>query len=170
MVVRHLLRSDEVQTIEAAIHSKLGVSLDGNEYEVEILQGERLHPIYVDGSPLALYLGLDSDGNDDGFLTFDSREEPERFLTIAGAREYAPTRKVVAVDTGTLSSILHGSNVMRPGIEEACSAIESDDLVVVKEAGGKPWMIGRALTDGDDMLGETGKVVESLHHLGDDLY
>ncbi|MEF8888337.1 MAG: RNA-binding protein, partial [Haloarculaceae archaeon] len=30
--------------------------------------------------------------------------------------------------------------------------------------------VGRALTDGDDMLGEEGRVVESLHHVGDDLF
>jgi PUA domain protein len=30
--------------------------------------------------------------------------------------------------------------------------------------------IGRAQTDSDDMVGDSGKVVSSIHHVGDDLY
>ena len=60
---------------------------------------------------------------------------------------------------------------MRPGIVEATGDIEPGDLVVVVEAQhGKALAVGRAETDGDDMVGDSGKVVESLHHVGDDLY
>jgi len=30
--------------------------------------------------------------------------------------------------------------------------------------------IGRAVVSGDEMVGDSGKVVESIHHVGDDLY
>jgi PUA domain protein len=30
--------------------------------------------------------------------------------------------------------------------------------------------VGRAIEDGSDLVGDSGKVVESLHHVGDDLY
>ena len=60
---------------------------------------------------------------------------------------------------------------MRPGIVEADDVIESGDLVAIaEETHGKVLAVGRALADGDDMLGDAGKVVESLHHVGDDLY
>ncbi|MFB6233728.1 MAG: RNA-binding protein, partial [Haloarculaceae archaeon] len=35
---------------------------------------------------------------------------------------------------------------------------------------GKVLAIGRAKTDSDDMIGDSGKVVDSIHHVGDDLY
>jgi PUA domain protein len=42
--------------------------------------------------------------------------------------------------------------------------------VIVEEAHGKALAIGRALVDGDGMSGDSGRVVESIHHVGDDLY
>ena len=60
---------------------------------------------------------------------------------------------------------------MRPGIVEADEEIECGDLVAIdEESHGKFLAVGRALTDGEDMTGEEGRVVESLHHVGDDLY
>ena len=60
---------------------------------------------------------------------------------------------------------------MRPGIVEAGEGIEASDLVVVtEESHGKSLAIGRAMVDGDDMVGDEGRVVESIHHVGDDLY
>ena len=49
--------------------------------------------------------------------------------------------------------------------------LEDGDLVViVEEAHGKALAIGEALTDGTDMTGSEGKVVRSLHHVGDELF
>jgi PUA domain protein len=42
--------------------------------------------------------------------------------------------------------------------------------VVVEESHGKALAVARADTNGDDMIGNSGKVVENLHHVGDDLY
>jgi len=61
--------------------------------------------------------------------------------------------------------------VMRPGITEADEDIAAGDLVVIdEETHGKVLAVGRALTAGDDMVGAEGRVVESIHHVGDDLY
>jgi PUA domain protein len=60
---------------------------------------------------------------------------------------------------------------MRPGITEATDDIAPGDLVViVEEAHGKALAVGRAETDGPDMVGDSGRVVKSLHHVGDELY
>ena len=60
---------------------------------------------------------------------------------------------------------------MRPGITGADPDIQSGDLVTIAEENHRKVLaIGRALADGSEMVGESGKVVESLHHVGDDLY
>ena len=53
----------------------------------------------------------------------------------------------------------------------ATDDIEPGDLVVVVEENHeKALAVARADTRGEDMLGDAGKVVENLHHVGDDLY
>jgi PUA domain protein len=60
---------------------------------------------------------------------------------------------------------------MRPGIVEADDAIEPGDLVcIAEETHGKVLAVGRADVAGEEMTGDSGKVVESLHHVGDELY
>jgi len=60
---------------------------------------------------------------------------------------------------------------MRPGITEADDDIAEGDLVAInEESHGKFLAVGRAKTSGDDMVGDSGKVVESIHHVGDDLF
>ena len=150
---RHHLRSDEIDELASSLADHLGVELDGDDYErVEFTDVDR-EVVLVDGEPLV--------------ASFDG----DLFLTVRGANEYPPRNHVVTVDSGAISFVSDGANVMRPGIVEATDDIESGDLVVVVEAQhGKALAVGRAETDGDDMVGDSGKVVESLHHVGDDLY
>jgi PUA domain protein len=150
---RHHLRSDEIADLEASLADHLGVDLDGDSYErVEFTDVDR-EVILVDGEPLV--------------ASFDG----DRFLTVPGANAYPPEDHVVTVDSGAVSFVSDGANVMRPGITEATADIEPGDLVVVvEEAHGKALAVGRAETDGADMVGDSGKVVETLHHVGDDLY
>ena len=150
---RHHLRSDEIDELATSLANRLGVELDGDDYErVEFTDVDR-EVVLVDGEPLVASF----DGN--------------LFLTVRGANAYPPQNHVVTVDSGAISFVSDGANVMRPGIVEATDDIESGDLVVVVEAQhGKALAVGRAETDGDDMVGDSGKVVESLHHVGDDLY
>ena len=150
---RHHLRSDEIEALEASLADHLGIELDGNDYErVEFTDTDR-EIVLVDGDPLV--------------ASFDD----ELFLTVRGANEHPPENHVVTVDAGAISFVSDGASVMRPGITEATDDIESGDLVViVEETHRKALAIGRAETAGSDMVGESGKVVESLHHVGDDLY
>ena len=150
---RHHLRSDEIEALEASLADHLGIELNGNDYErVEFTDTDR-EIVLVDGDPLV--------------ASFDD----ELFLTVRGANEHPPENHVVTVDAGAISFVSDGANVMRPGITEATDDIESGDLVViVEETHRKALAIGRAETAGSDMVGESGKVVESLHHVGDDLY
>jgi PUA domain protein len=149
---RHHLRSDGVHELRERLAEALGVDVTGDAFEfVELEDGRDL--VLVDGEPTVMYV--------DG----------EPFLTVRGANDFPPERRVVTVDAGAVSFVSNGADVMRPGITEADESIASDDLVViVEETHGKALAIGRALVDGDDLLGNEGKVVASIHHVGDELY
>jgi PUA-domain protein len=150
---RHHLRSDEIDELEASLADQLGIDLDGDSYErVEFTDVDR-DVILVDGDPLV--------------ASFDG----DLFVTVRGANTYPPESHVVTVDRGAISFVSDGANVMRPGITEATDDIGPGDLVViVEEVHGKALAIGRAETDGSEMISESGNVVESLHHVGDELY
>jgi PUA domain protein len=150
---RHHLRGDEIDEIVDGIEAALGVTVEGDAFEdVELVDSDR-RIVLVDGEPYVAF--------------FDG----EPFLTVNGAQEFTPERNVVTVDAGAISFVSDGADVMRPGITEADDSIAEGDLVAIaEETHGKVLAIGRALTDGDDMVGESGKVVKSLHHVGDDLF
>ena len=153
---RHHLRSDAIGAIQEGIETELGVAVDADSFEKVEFDDSDWNVVLVDGDPLVLYVD-------------DEEEEP--FLTVRGANEYPPTRRIVTVDAGAIQFVSNGADVMRPGIVEADDVIEEGDLVVINEEGhGKFLAIGRALTDGSDMVGDDGRVVESIHHVGDDLY
>jgi PUA domain protein len=150
---RHHLRSDAVGDIRDALAARLGVEFEADTVEKVELEGDGPDVVLVDGDPLVFYVGDDP------------------FVTVAGANRLEPTRGVVTVDAGAISFVSDGADVMRPGVVDADDDVAEGDLVVVnEESHGKFLAVGRALTDGADMVGESGRVVESLHHVGDDLY
>jgi PUA domain protein len=150
---RHHLRSDEIRDLESTLAAQLGVDLDGDTYEFVELEETKFDLVLVDGDPDVLYLG----------------DEP--FLTVHGANAHPPERHVVTVDAGAVGFVSDGADVMRPGITEADDDIEAGDLVVVvEETHGKALAVGRALEDGASLTGDSGKVVESIHHVGDELF
>jgi PUA-domain protein len=150
---RHHLRGDEIDEIVDHIETQLGVTVAGDAWEdVEFVDDDR-RVILVDGEPAVAF--------------YD--EEP--FLTVQGANRFPPERRVVTVDAGAVSFVSDGANVMRPGIVAADDAIDPGDLVVIaEETHGKVLAVGRADAAGDEMVGDSGKVVDSLHHVGDDLF
>lgn len=150
---RHHLRNDEVRDLEAALETALGVDLDGETYELVSLADSPFDLVLVDGEPEVFYY------------------EDEPFLTVRGANAYEPEHGVVTVDAGAVSFVSDGADVMRPGIVDADKGIETGDLVAIaEESHGKVLAIGRAKTDGGEMVGDSGKVVSSIHYVGDDLY
>jgi PUA domain protein len=154
---RHHLRSDAVADIEDALMDGLGVDLDGDAYERVELEGTDFDLVLVDDEPLVLYV--------------EEGGEREPFPTVRGLNATEPMKGVVTVDAGAVSFVSDGADVMRPGIVEADDVIQTGDLVAInEEAHGKFLAVGRALVDGNEMAGDSGKVVESVHHVGDDLY
>lgn len=149
---RHHLRQDEAESIKSEIEGVLGVEME--DYQLENVELEEDYDIVLaNGEPLIIRLGDDY------------------FLTVKGALELNPSRRVVTVDAGAVEFVTNGADVMRPGIVDADESIDEGDLVVIiEENHSKPLAVGRALTDGSDMIGDSGKVVENLHHVGDELW
>ncbi|MFU8866553.1 RNA-binding protein [Natronococcus sp.] len=150
---RHHLRSDAISEIEEMLSAQLGVSPEGDTYERVEFEENDWKVVLIDGEPQVAF--------------FD--DEP--FLTVRGANAYDPEKHVVTVDSGAISFVSDGADVMRPGITEATDDISPDDLVLIaEESHGKVLAVGRARVEGSEMVGDEGKVVDSLHHVGDDLY
>ena len=150
---RHHLRADAIDEITDSVAETLGVEIDADTFEKVEFEDSDWEVVLVDGEPAVLYVD----------------EEP--FLTVKGANEYPPERNVVTVDAGAISFVSDGADVMRPGIVEADESIDAGDLVAIAEENhGKVLAVGRARVDGSEMLGDEGKVVDSIHHVGDELY
>ncbi|MFC3957783.1 RNA-binding protein [Halovivax cerinus] len=150
---RHHLRSDDVSAVETAVGDRLGVDLDGDAYELVEFEDSDWEVVLVDGEPLVAY--------------FD--EEP--FLTVRGANATEPSDRLVIVDAGAVSFVSDGADVMRPGIADVRGDVTEGDLVLIaEESHEKVLAVGRSRVDSDDLLGDSGKVIDSLHFVGDDLY
>jgi PUA domain protein len=150
---RHHLRSDAIDEIRDALAATLGVEIEADSFEKVDLEDADWEVVLVDGEPHVLYLDGDP------------------FVTVQGANAAEPTDHVVTVDAGAVQFVSDGADVMRPGVVEADESIAEGDLVVInEESHGKFLAVGRALTDGADMVGEEGRVVDSIHHVGDDLF
>ncbi len=153
IAARHHLRSDAVRALRERLAELFGVSLDAETYEAVEFADEEFDLILLDGEPWVLDLPAGA------------------VLTVHGANNTEPTDRIVTVDAGAVAFVSDGADVMRPGIVEADPAIASGDPVLIaEETHGKKLAVGRALTDGAEMLGDQGKVVESIHHVGDDIY
>lgn len=150
---RHHLRSDAVSDLEETLAEQLGVSPEGDAYERVEFEDTDWEVVLIDGEPQVAEFGDDL------------------FLTVRGANAYEPEKRLVTVDAGAVSFVSDGADVMRPGITDATEDISPNDLVVIaEESHGKVLAVGRARVDGAEMAGNEGKVVDSLHHVGDDLY
>ncbi|ERH11371.1 MAG: putative RNA-binding protein (contains PUA domain) [halophilic archaeon J07HB67] len=128
---RHHLRSDEIGEIRTALSDRLGVSLDGDAFELVELTDTPFDLVLVDGNPDVLYVDGDP------------------FVTVRGANDHPPETGVVTVDAGAVSFVSDGADVMRPGIVDADDDISPGELVpIAEESHGKVLAVGRALVDG----------------------
>lgn len=128
-------------TVDAAAYERVELA----DFEHDIVLG--------DGDPIAFFVN------------------GEIAPTVRGANTYPPDKRVVVVDAGAVSFVSDGADIMRPGIVEADEAIQPDDLVVIEdETHRKVLAIGQARVVGTELLGDSGKVISSIHHVGDDLF
>jgi PUA domain protein len=150
---KHHLKGSDARKIIAAIEPLLGDPSALRKASLELAEtDEEIDLIFVDGRPLIMVM------------------EDRPFLTVLGAIELNPQKKLVIVDSGAVRFIVNGADVMNPGIVSADPEIEAGDLVIVaEERHKKPLAVGKALIPGKDMHGE-GKAIKSLHHVGDPIW
>lgn len=80
--------------------------------------------------------------------------------------------KQVVVDMGAVKFVSSGADVMRPGITEFNLAIKKDELVVVvDQQHKKPLCVAKSLFSAEELSQmKQGKVLRSVHHVGDDIW
>jgi PUA-domain protein len=93
-------------------------------------------------------------------------------FTLHGVNKYQLKNKWVVVDMGAIVFITKGADVMAPGITDADTGIQKDDLVwICDEKYRKPLAVGVALMSGEDMkINSTGKAIKTVHYVGDRLW
>jgi PUA domain protein len=150
---RHHLKGSDVRKVIAAIEPLLDDPSALGKSSLELAETDQeIDLIFVDGRPLIMVM------------------EDRPFLTVLGAIELNPQKKLVIVDSGAVRFIVNGADVMNPGIVSADPEIEAGDLVIVaEERHKKPLAVGKALIPGKEMHGE-GKAIKSLHHVGDPIW
>jgi len=152
---RHFLKNSDIKKITDELQVIFGAEIEelfrGN---LEIAEtDERYNLILQNGEPVMFFV--------------DGRPFP----TVRGALKLRTKKRSVIIDGGAVKFIAKGADVMCPGIINADQEIQRGDLVIVMdEVHGKALAIGKALLSGEEMTGEKGRAVKSLHYVGDRIW
>ncbi len=151
---RTRLRRKEVDAWFGRLDAEFGMHMPSDETPVDQAEAGETRVLLRDEEPIALVLGDAIAPTVRGLLTFPAEK---RFVTV---------------DMGAVPFVYNGADVMAPGIVDADPGIRVGDLVWVRdEKNRRPLAVGRAIMDGPTMAREErGKAVETIHHVGDDLW
>jgi len=151
---QHRLKDKEVEKYSKEMKEKLGDSPFDTEEPVDTADTSEGEVLLIKGELIATF--------------FDG----EVFPTIKGLLNIDAKKRFVTVDMGAVEFVYNGADIMAPGIVDADEEIEEGELVWVRDVEhNKPLAVGRAMTDGKTMIeSNEGKVVKSLHHIGDEKF
>ncbi|MEK6987438.1 MAG: RNA-binding protein [Candidatus Thermoplasmatota archaeon] len=151
---RTRLRRREAATWFSRLASEFGMALPEDDEPVDEAEAGEMRLLFRGGPAVALILG-------DAIAP-----------TVRGLLAYPAQKRAVTVDMGAVPYVYNGADVMAPGILDADPAIRPGDFVWVRDERYKrPLAVGRAIMDGPTMAREEkGKAVETIHHVGDDLW
>lgn len=151
---RTRLRRREADALLSRLNDSFGMEIPRDDTPVDEAEAGDLRLLFRSGESVAMLLGKGIAPTVRGLLAFPAR------------------RRQVTVDMGAVAYVYNGADVMAPGIVDADAGIRTGDFVWVRdEKNGRPLAVGRALMDGTTMVTERrGKAVESIHHVGDDLW
>ena len=153
---RHSIRKSQASALFAGLHAQIGDSAGlFMSDRVEILETTAGFALYlIDKKPQLLESG------------------EWVFPTLQGLLSHpVPDRRVV-VDSGAVPFVINGADIMRPGIVSVTEDVRAGCPVqVVEERHGKPLALGIALYDARDLRErKSGKMVKTIHYIGDDLW
>jgi PUA domain protein len=154
---RHHLRDDAARNILESLRASFGEGVEAvfAGKTLEIAETDETQDfILVNGQPWLF-----------------SVENTVFFPTVRGAMAIKPKKKRITVDMGAVKFVAKGADIMSPGIVDVDTGIRRGDLVVIcDEVHGKALAIGRALVNADQMMGNRGKAVKSIHYVGDRIW
>lgn len=79
--------------------------------------------------------------------------------------------KKAVIDMPAVKFIANGADVMRPGIKETDEFQTGEIVSIVDQNNRKPLAVGQALFSSEEFKAmEKGKVIKTLHHVGDELW
>ena len=154
---RHTLRKSQVSVIYSRLQSEIGEA-ESRFYcdQLEIVETSSLASVFymVDKKPLLMDL--------DGVI----------FPTLRGLLEQPFLQRRIVVDSGAVSYVVNGADVMRPGIVSVSDDIKAGSPAqVVEERHGKPIAICIPLFDAGELREKTtGKMCRNIHHVGDEIW
>ena len=151
---RHRLRQKEILAISSNLDVALGTRTFSERDVVDMAEGPDYDVVFVNGKILAFTPG------------------GTPFLTVRGLLTYNATKRFVTVDMGAVKFVYNGADVMGPGVESCDNGIAEGDLVWIRDVNNlRPLAVGRAVVSGEAISRkEKGKVVQSIHHVGDKLW
>ena len=151
---RTRLRRKEVEAWFRRLSEEFGMAMPSDETPIDEAEAGDLRVLLRDDEAIALILG-------DAITP-----------SVRGLLAFPAAKRHVTVDMGAVPFVYNGADVMAPGIVDADPAIRVGDLVWVRdEKNRRPLAVGRAIMDGPTMAREErGKAVETIHHVGDDLW
>lgn len=153
---RHFLKEKEAKRFLLEVSKTLGTDIErllGSKTGVEVNETEIAEIFFFDGRPLL------------------ARSNGVLFPTLSFEELFSIIPKIV-VDMGAVPYVCKGADVMAPGVVAIKGEFkENDRLLVVDERHGKPLAVGVALFSSEDMkLLNSGKIVKTLHYVGDKLW
>ena len=150
---RQRLRTREVEDLDAEMKRSWGIAPFPPESAVESGSFDKQDVIIFKGRIVAF--------KDGGIV----------LPTIHLLLSMRPLAKFVTVDMGAVRFVCNGADVMAPGVVEAEPSIREGEGVWIRDMkNGKPLAVGVALAPGSNMRGSKGKVVRTLHFVGDRLW
>ena len=91
------------------------------------------------------------------------------FPTLRGAHLRPFSARRIVVDSGAVSFMVNGADVMRPGVVSVAMDVKANEpALIVDERHGKPLAVVIALYDASEILAmEKGKIAKNIHYVGD---
>lgn len=153
---RHSIRKSHASALFAGLREEIGASADlfMND-RVELLETNAGFALYlIDRKPQIMESG------------------DWIFPTLKGLLEHPFPERRIVVDSGAVSFVVNGADIMRPGIVSVSDDVRAGRPVqVLEERHGKPLAVGIALFDaGEIREKQSGKMVKTVHYIGDELW
>lgn len=153
---RHTIKKSEIVRIKNALEEEIGEEEAlFTSKEIEIVETTSAFSIYlVEKRPVLMAF------------------EDWIFPTVRGAIERPFAAQRVTVDSGAVPYVMNGADIMRPGIVAATPDIrKGHPCIIAEERYGKPLAVGVALYDAAELMArEKGKVVRTVHRVGDQIW